>query len=348
MCIKIIFSCQADYQGISLHEILNINAPIKFIMWIDGGAGLLEYAGTFAEFSGLIREKRLIFVRHIFPAEYIIPYMDIIDIFIDIEKQSQIGELIFIRDFIRRMDKGKSFSVQIRAANDNKSYEPSEIKQKISDYFKSGGFIENKRYPEQIITVFISDDSAYVGLSQAEENLSIWSGGMRHYAMREDTISRAGFKLMEAFEAYPIVFRKDSVALDLGAAPGGWTKVLIDNGLRVVAVDPVPLSPLLQKNENVEFYNGRAHDYIKKSNRTFDLIVNDMSMNIMTSINFVLSLKHRLRGRGHVIITFKLTKHDRLSKIKDGIKLLSKDFDVVFIKQLFHNRSEITVIFQKN
>ena len=341
MCNEIVFSCQADFQGISLREILDTNAAVKFIMWIGKGTGLLEYPGTFAEFSALIREKRLIFIRHIFPAEYTVPQTEL-------ETRRCVGEIVFMRDFIARMDKTKNFSVQVRAAEENKSYEPSKIKQKISDWLKTEGFTENKRYPEQIITLFISNSLIYSGFSQAEENLSVWSGGMRHYAMREDTISRAGFKLMEALEAYPIVFEKNSAALDLGAAPGGWTKVLLDNGLRVVAVDPVGLSPVLQKNKNVEFYNGRAHEYIKKSNKIFDLIVNDMSMNLMTSIGFILSLKTRLRDKGYVIITFKLTKHDRLNKIKEGIKLLQKEFDVVFIKQLFHNRSEITVILQKS
>jgi len=337
--IKIIFSCQADFQGIALQEILSTDASLKFIKWIGGGAGLIEHAGTFSECSELISGNRLIFVRHIFPVEYVIPYDQII--------QTQTEDIGFMQEFISRMNKRQNFSVQIRTADDNKLYNPSAIKQQISDCFKFEGFTENKRYPEQIISVFISNDYAYIGLSQAEQNLSIWSGGMRHYAMREDTISRAGFKLMEALEAYPIAFKKGSIALDLGAAPGGWTKVLLDNGLRVVAVDPVQLSPVLQANENVEYYAGRAHEYIKQSKTMFDLIVNDMSMNIMMSINFMLSLKHRLRGGGYMIITFKLTKHDRLNKINEGIRLLANDFDIVFIKQLFHNRSEVTAILRK-
>ena len=341
MGIKFVFSCQADFQGISLQEILNIDESLKFIRWIDSGAGLLEYSGAFSEFaalSGLIKEKRLIFVRHIFPAEYMIPYKEILEL----------GELDFVRDFVSRMDKTRSFSVQLRIAGDGKLYESSEIKQKLSDYFKSEGFTENKRYPEQVISIYIANDYVYIGLSQAEENLSIWSGGMRHYSVREDTISRAEFKLMEAFEACPLVLEKDGVALDLGAAPGGWTKVLVENGFKVVAVDPVQLSPVLQANPNVEFFNGRAHEYIRQSNKMFDLIVDDMSMNIITSINFILSMKNRLRKKGYIIITFKLTRYDRLNKIKEGLKLLDKKFDVVFIKQLFHNRSEVTVILQKN
>lgn len=342
--MKIVFSCQADFQDISLQEILSINAALEFIMWIDGGVGILEYTGTFSEISAIIREKHLIFARHIFPAEYIIPY-------IKIEKQTKIGELDFIQKFVSRMSKSEDFSVQIRIANDNKLYKSLEIKQKISDYFKSEGFTENKRYPEQIITVFISNDLVYSGLSKAEENLSIWSGGMRHYAVREDTISRAEFKLMEALEAYPIIFTKNSVALDLGAAPGGWTKILLENGLRVVAVDSVQLSPVLQANENVEFFNGRVREYIKtikKSNKMFDIIVNDMSMNITSSINFILSLKNHLHDKGYIIITLKLTKDDVLNKIKEAVRRISTEYNIVFIKQFFHNRSEITLILQKN
>jgi len=323
---KIIFSCQADFHGISLQEILNVDSSIKFIKWIDAGVGLLEYNGLFAEFSALMKEKRLIFLRHIFPAEYIIPYSDI-------------GELKFLP-----LDKTKNFSVQIRAA---KEYDSLEIKKNISDYFKSEGFIEDKRYPEQIISIYIAKDSAYIGLSQAEENLSIWSGGMRLYATREDTISRAEFKLMEAFEAYPIRFRKDSIALDLGAAPGGWTKVLLEKGLKVVAVDSVQLSPVLLANENVEFYNGRAYEYLKESNKMFDLIVNDMSMNIKLSTGLMCSLKKRLRDKGYIIMTFKLSRDDRLNKINEGLSLLGKEFEIVLVKQFYHNRSEITVILQK-
>ncbi|MCL2096104.1 MAG: SAM-dependent methyltransferase [Oscillospiraceae bacterium] len=321
---------------------MNISAGAGFIGWLGKGEGLLEYDGDFAGFSELIKEKRPIFIRHIFPSEYKIPYKDI--------ENTEIGGIIFVRDFINRMDRKLNFSVQIRAAGDAGYYKPAEIKHKVSDYFKSKGFTEDKRYPGQIITIFISNGFARAGLSRPEENLSAWSGGMRHYAVREDTISRAGFKLMEALEAYPGVLNnieKNGYALDLGAAPGGWTKVLLDNGLRVTAVDPVGLAPALQANENVVYYNIKAHEYLKKSNKKFDLIVNDMSMNIITSVNFMLSLKSRLKDKGYIIITFKLTKYDRINKIKEGVNLLSRDFSVVFIKQLFHNRSEVTVILQK-
>lgn len=350
MNTKIIFSCQSDFQGPALQEILSVPAA-KFIKWLGGGAGLIEYGGGFTQFSALLGGKPgglpggkppglpPMFIRHIFPAEYTVPYSDLVG--------QDTAAPAFMRDFLPRMDRDKSFSVQLRAADEDNVYDTAQARQKLSDFLKAGGLAENKRYPEQVISALIAGDTAYVGLSRAEENLSVWAGGMRHYAARGDMISRAGFKLTEALENYPIAFEKGSAALDLGAAPGGWTKVLVDMGFSVVSVDPVRLSDELQANKNVEYHSIRAHEYIRKSNKLFDLIVNDMSMNIMTSINFMISLKRRLKNNGYMIMTFKLTKNYRLEKIKEGITLLSKHLDVVYAKQLFHNRSEITLILRK-
>ena len=328
--MKIVFSCQGDYQNISLQEILSINAPFRFVKWIDNGVGMVEYLddSAFAEISAVIKKSNLIFVRHIFPAEYILPC----------------AELDFMQDFASRMNKNEHFSVQIRGDK------TPDIKDRITDYFKSEGFTENKRYPEQIISVYIAKDTAYIGLSKADENLSIWSGGQRHFAMRDDTISRAEFKLMEMFETYQLPLKEGSLALDLGAAPGGWTKVLLEHGCKVTAVDSVQLAPVLQANKNVEYFSGRVRDYIKtikNTNKMFDIIVDDMSMNIESSINFIISLKNRLRDKGYIVITLKLTNDDVLNKIKESVKLLSSEYNILHIKQFFHNRSEITVILQK-
>ena len=50
--------------------------------------------------------------------------------------------------------------------------------------------------------------------------------------------SRAYFKLEEALDLAGVGDLHGSHALDLGAAPGGWTEVLLDRGASVVAVDP--------------------------------------------------------------------------------------------------------------
>lgn len=56
--------------------------------------------------------------------------------------------------------------------------------------------------------------------------------------------SRAAFKLLELDERFRLI-RKGALALDLGAAPGGWTQVALRRGAaRVVGIDLLPMEPI--------------------------------------------------------------------------------------------------------
>ena len=64
-------------------------------------------------------------------------------------------------------------------------------------------------------------------------------------AAREGYRSRAAYKLKEIHaRVRPPLLRKGSTVLELGAAPGSWTQVLVEAGLRVVAVDLLPCEPI--------------------------------------------------------------------------------------------------------
>ncbi|MCL2213102.1 MAG: methyltransferase domain-containing protein [Oscillospiraceae bacterium] len=340
MTTKIIFTCHEFFCDAALQEFMSVSTSLKFIKWLDVGVGLLECEVTFSEISVLFKNAKLIFLRHIFPAQYVISHKNF-------QKISDVQDYAFIKDFASNASKQEPFSIQLRAVRGSATHNSTEISRKIADHLKAVGYTEDKRHPENIISVFIGETNFYIGISKPGENLSIWSGGMRRYAMRDDTISRSAFKLMEALESYPIDLREGGRALDLGAAPGGWTNVLLEQGLHVVAVDTVSLDPVLLANKKVEYFNGRAHDYLKTSSKKFDIIVNDMSMNIVSSVRLVCSIKNRLGDGGHVIFTLKLKSQDKLDKIKDSLAQLGRIFDVVFVKHLSHNRSEITIILQK-
>jgi len=55
--------------------------------------------------------------------------------------------------------------------------------------------------------------------------------------------SRAAFKLLE-MDAKKRLLREGGVALDLGAAPGSWTQVVLRHRMAVVALDELPMEPL--------------------------------------------------------------------------------------------------------
>lgn len=100
-------------------------------------------------------------------------------------------------------------------------------------------------------------------------------------ARREGYRSRAAFKIMEIQEKFNIV-NKNSIVLDLGAAPGGWSQILSQIAKKVVAIDLLPMDPI----PNVDFVLGDfTNDLNMKKleellpNGKADVIVSDMAPN---------------------------------------------------------------------
>lgn len=64
-------------------------------------------------------------------------------------------------------------------------------------------------------------------------------------AAREGFRSRAAYKLEQiSARVKPPLIKRGQVALELGAAPGSWTQVLVKRGVRVVGVDLLPIEPI--------------------------------------------------------------------------------------------------------
>src|SRR5690606_2902121 len=138
------------------------------------------------------------------------------------------------------------------------------------------------RRPQQILSVVLArpgrETVAYLGLSPAVFNLSDWAGGVRRFKREPGQISRAEFKLLEALESFGIELPANGRALDLGAAPGGWTRVLRQKGQYVTAVDPGELAPAVALDPRVQYRQMTAEAYLASGPDTFDLIVNDMRL----------------------------------------------------------------------
>src|SRR6202007_1726201 len=152
-------------------------------------------------------------------------------------------------------------------------------------------------------------DKGYLGISTAEENLSSWPGGTRRFAQTPEQISRAEFKLLEALEAFVVPLPPQGHALDLGAAPGGWTRLLLEAGLNVVAVDPAKLDPRLTRDKRLENYHCYAEKYRDEAIRKdthFDLVVNDMRMDAREAARQLVKASLCLRADGFMISVFKL------------------------------------------
>lgn len=363
---QIVFTCQQESEELCVNELLNTGWNVKFNKWIDHGAGIINYQGTFLEFAGKAKEKGFIFLRHIFPVDYLFSYPSEL---LEQEKQEepkqrkqaqekekleckeskQENHKIIWRKLVQRMCKTDPFSIQFRCKSTEKEnqIQLTQIRKTIEKALEEEGFCLQVKHPIQVISGYLSQGYLYLGLSFASDNLSDWSGGMCTYAFLEDTISRAEFKLMEVIESFSLSLPEKGLAVDLGAAPGGWTKVLLEHDLKVIAVDPAKLSEKIQQHPNVIHYSGLAQRFLEENQQQFDLIVNDMRMDIVKSVEIMNRMADRLKQDGYIIMTFKLQKTKKTAAIRKGLELLSKKYKVIHAKQLFHNRSEITVVARK-
>ena len=128
--------------------------------------------------------------------------------------------------------------------------------------------------------------------------------------------SRAAYKLLEIDNKYKLL-KKDSVVMDLGAAPGSWSQIVIEKAKKVIAVDLLSIKPL----QGVDIIEG---DFTSQAvieqielllgDKKVDLILSDMSPNVSGNRNLdhlrIMHLadmvidfaKTHINSGGHIVI----------------------------------------------
>lgn len=81
-------------------------------------------------------------------------------------------------------------------------------------------------------------------------------------------------KLVEAFACMDVWPQPGDLVVDLGASPGGWTRVVRALGVHVTAVDRAELAPHLMADPGVTFVKGDAFAWTPE--RTVDWLVSDV------------------------------------------------------------------------
>ncbi|MGC8119228.1 23S rRNA (cytidine(2498)-2'-O)-methyltransferase RlmM [Marinobacter sp. VGCF2001] len=121
--------------------------------------------------------------------------------------------------------------------------------------------------------------SVIVGVSLAG-NRSKFLSGIPRLRLPASAPSRSALKLEEAWKVFIPEHRRleylggGKKAVDLGAAPGGWTWQLVGQGMMVTAVDNGPMNPDLMASGHVEHV--RADGYAWQPKRAVDWMVCDI------------------------------------------------------------------------
>ena len=323
-----------DFARDEVYERLGYGISIN---WLADGVGMAQSDKSWLEISTEFHKDPPLFIRHICPVEVVLEQPISLD---DLAAQGS--------DFARRLNHSEPFSVQSRFLGGvDLPYKRYDINQRLAEVLQSGEGILDVRNPTWALSILLHPQGAFLGLSRTKDNLSDWGGGERRFKREPVQVSRAEFKLLEALEVFEVVIPPRATVLDLGAAPGGWTRILLERGCAVTAVDPAPLDPRVADHPQLTYERRSIHPHSIPDFQTltgFRLITNDMRMDASDVVQILLSLKPLLHPSGLVITSLKLPPRSMRETAERALKRLGQGYEIIGARQLFHNRSEITAV----
>jgi len=204
--------------------------------------------------------------------------------------------------------------------------------------------------PRPCVHILFADGAhVYVGMSVAPWG-SRWPMGIPRLRMPREAPSRSTLKLAEAFVAFlgerePELLRAGMKAVDLGAAPGGWTWQLAHRGLRVTAVDNGPLKGEVAQDSLVTHL--RVDGLTYRPRRPVDWMVCD----IVEQPARISALVGRWIAEGHArrtIFNLKLPMKKRYDEVRRCEAIIGEAIakaglrHTLALRQLYHDREEVT------
>jgi 23S rRNA (cytidine2498-2'-O)-methyltransferase len=349
---NVILTTHAEFQQSALLELQRLQPALRSISTLAPGIALCRVPDA-AHFMRQSAQMRPIFTRHLAPVQAISQLSG---------NESDLPRLAVALAGLPTfpmLERGQRFAVQTRIAQsesgeNTRPYSSGKVNQLLAAAIaEETGAVEEIKKPRIVVSLLCTQQQAYLGISPVGDNLSAWPGGMRHFAHTPEQISRAEFKLLEALEVFEVTLPEQGHALDLGAAPGGWSRLLLCAGLQVVAVDPASLDPRVLHQQNLLHLRSHTERYLEAGTSgrrplSFDVITSDMRMDARETARLLVQLRTRLRPDGFILSTLKLphatVQVDPLRNLREALHLLGRAFAIVQARQLFHNRQEVTVI----
>lgn len=208
-----------------------------------------------------------------------------------------------------------------------------------------------KKSPWQLQLVFLSGTSAFVGASLIA-NSAQRPGGIVRLRVPKSAPSRATLKLEEAWHHFipknqwEERLRGGMRAVDLGAAPGGWTWQLVNKSFWVDAVDNGPMHPELMESGLVKHHQTDGFRY--QPSKPVDWLVCDIA-DKPSRVAAMIGLWGANQWCRDAIFNLKLPMKQRYlavqecrARIEDMLAAAGVEAFSLRFKQLYHDREEVT------
>lgn len=203
---------------------------------------------------------------------------------------------------------------------------------------------------------FPSADRALIASSDPA-NSSDAHMGIHRVPLSPEAPSRSYLKLGEAFAVFldekeqARLLKPRMTAVDLGAAPGGWTWQLVQRGLKVTAVDNGPLKGVAAAHPAIRHL--RQDGFKFRPQRPVDWLMCDMVEQPQRVA--ALMAEWFIGGfTSNAVFNLKLPMKKRVEALHGALDLLRTTLNKkgiryrLEVKQLYHDREEVTVFLTRS
>ncbi len=258
---------------------------------------------------------------------------------------------------------GKSIMIDIYDVNSKHGYSGKDLEVLFGNRLEKDGFGVSMEKPEVLIYAVLFNWTCYSGITRYASGKRELLNPIRHYNHSRSGISRAEMKIEEAFDRFGIKARR-GIAIDLGAAPGGWSCFLAKRGFSVIAIDNAKLdtgkisaagvsveahsdNAKPRKGTIMHYRMGFQEAYSKLRDTKAALIADDMNISPAESATAVTKYLSLLKENGICIMTMKSVTKNIPKHISAIRRELEGKLEIERIAVLPSNRQELTILCRK-
>jgi 23S rRNA (cytidine2498-2'-O)-methyltransferase len=220
----------------------------------------------------------------------------------------------------------------------------------LLDRLQEGGITLKSGGSLRLHLFFLNSRHVLVGISDPM-NSARWPQGIPRLRMPGNAPSRSTFKLEEALLVFldeterKTLLQAGMHAVDLGAAPGGWTWQLVRRGLQVTAIDNGPMAENVMQSGLIEHL--RTDGFTYRPPKRVDWLVCDMVEQPTRIAALIADWFAQDRCR-YAIFNLKLPMKKRYQITQECLAIIGKRLGrlghiyQLSCKQLYHDRAEVT------
>lgn len=219
----------------------------------------------------------------------------------------------------------------VRAAPSRADADPKTAKERLS----------------RILEIIIDEPQRWwIASKVAQQDFDFWPGGVPELYQPEEVISRAYFKIAEAFAWSGLKIRPGERIVEIGSAPGGACQWLLDAGAKVTGLDPADMDEGLLTHPNFTHWRSRSLQVKRRAFRDFRILVCDANVTPNYTLDTVEAIVTYPTSRFRaLVLTMKMPDWDHALLIADHLeRVRSWGYEHVEARQLAHNRREYCLV----